>query len=117
LFAIKIKLFCFFQFEKFFKKSSLILFLNKKDLFEEKISQPDNRFREFFPDYNGPDRNPESSQDFILSRFVDLLPEKRQKKSFYQHFTCATDTQNIKNIFKVVRNRILQDHMKDVGLK
>ena len=100
----------------FFKKSSLILFLNKKDLFEEKITQPDNRFRELFPDFEGPDFHPESARDFILSKFVELLPEKRRKKSFYQHFTCATDTQNVKTIFKVVRNRILQDHMKDIGI-
>ena len=108
--------FLFFQFEKFFENSGLILFLNKKDQFEEKILQPNNRLLEHFPDYDGPARDPESAKTYFLSRFTELLPAKRQE-SFYSHFTCATDTENIKNIFKVVRQKILEGHLQEIGLK
>ena len=39
-----------------FKKSSVILFLNKKDLLEEKILQSD--LADFFPDYTGTQNAP-----------------------------------------------------------
>jgi hypothetical protein len=41
-----------FQFAQVFRASGLILFLNKTDLFEEKVSRPDNRVSEFFPDFS-----------------------------------------------------------------
>jgi hypothetical protein len=105
-----------FQFEKFFMNSGLILFLNKKDQFQEKILQPNNHLLQNFPDYDGPARDPESAQAYFLSRFTELLSPKRQE-SFYHHFTCATDTENIKNIFKVVRQKILEGHLIEIGLK
>ena len=32
----------------------------------------------------------------------------------YPHFTCATDTNNIKTIFEAVKNHILQAHIQEV---
>ena len=107
-----------FQFEEHFENSGLILFLNKKDVFEEKISARDNRIPDFFPDYDGPATDRESVKGFILSKFEELLPEQRRRDGrFYHHFTCATDTENINNIFMVVRDRILHEHLREIGLR
>jgi len=89
-----------------FTNSSVILFLNKKDLLEEKIlyshlvdyfPEFDGKFvtREFFCWRNltnkffpGPPRDPIAAREFILKMFVDLNPDA--DKIIYSHFTCAT---------------------------
>ena len=38
-----------------FKKKSIILFLNKTDLFDEKILQ--SNLKDYFPEYQGPERD------------------------------------------------------------
>ncbi|XP_053704440.1 guanine nucleotide-binding protein subunit alpha-11-like isoform X1 [Synchiropus splendidus] len=88
---------------KLFRKSSVILFLNKIDLLEEKVMH--SHLVDYFPEFDGPQRDVEAVKDFILHMFVCL---NMMKKSFYYHFTCATDTDNIRFVFKAVKDHILQ---------
>ena len=37
-------------------------------------------------------------------------------KPIYSHFTCATDTQNIKFVFNSVRDHILHTHLREFNL-
>ncbi|XP_058791375.1 guanine nucleotide-binding protein G(q) subunit alpha isoform X2 [Phymastichus coffea] len=69
-----------------FQHSSVILFLNKKDLLEEKIMY--SHLVDYFPEYDGPQRDPTAAREFILRMFVDLNPDS--EKIIYSHFTCAT---------------------------
>ena len=85
---------------KFFDKSSIILFLNKFDLFTEKINNTNHHLRLYFPHYNGPDHDVSAAKEFIESQFLSHNPVKG--KLIYPHFTTATDTSNIKVVFKVV---------------
>ena len=71
-----------------FEKSSVILFLNKKDLFEEKIQH--SHLVDYFPEFDGPPRDPLAGREFILKMFVELNPDP--EKIIYSHFTCATGT-------------------------
>lgn len=59
----------------FFVKSSLILFLNKKDLFEEKIKSKNIRDYPSFSDYDGKDADYEAGNTFkqFIWLFCDLL--------------------------------------------
>ncbi|XP_060694007.1 guanine nucleotide-binding protein G(q) subunit alpha isoform X2 [Hemiscyllium ocellatum] len=75
-----------------FQNSSVILFLNKKDLLEEKIMY--SHLVDYFPEYDGPQRDAQAAREFILKMFVDLNPDS--DKIIYSHFTCATDTENIR---------------------
>ncbi|KAF6777023.1 hypothetical protein AHF37_02805 [Paragonimus kellicotti] len=75
-----------------FQQSSVMLFLNKKDLLEEKVLY--SHLVDYFPEYDGPQRDAESARDFILKMFVELNPDPH--KIIYSHFTCATDTENIR---------------------
>ena len=61
---------------------------------------------------SGPKQDYESAREFICRMFVNCRPEKAT--SIYPHFTCATDTNNIKYIFEVVKNHILQSHIIEV---
>lgn len=69
-----------------------ILFLNKIDLFAEKL--PRSPLGDYFPDYNGGD-NYDAACDYLLHRFVSLN-QSAATKQIYAHYTCATDTQQIK---------------------
>lgn len=95
-----------------FQQSSIILFLNKTDLLKEKIQKSD--LVTYFPDYDGPSQDAKSAQDFILKMFVDLNPDT--EKIIYSHFTCATDTENIRFVFAAVKDTILQLNLKEYNL-
>jgi len=72
--------------------SHQILFLNKIDLFAEKLSY--SRLGDYFPDFPGGD-NYDLACDYLLHRFVSLN-QSAASKQIYAHYTCATDTQQIK---------------------
>ncbi|CAM4937158.1 unnamed protein product [Rotaria socialis] len=76
-----------------FTNSSVILFLNKKDLLEEKIMH--SHLVDYFPEFDGPKRDAQAAREFILKMYVDLNPDS--DKIIYSHFTCATENK-LKNI-------------------
>ena len=96
---------------KFFDKSSIILFLNKLDLFTEKINNTNHHLRLYFPQYNGPDHDVSAAKEFISGQF---LARNIKERIIYTHFTTATDTSNIKVVFKVVLDTIIQQSFKSV---
>lgn len=69
-----------------------ILFLNKIDLFADKL--PHSPLGDYFPDYTGGD-NYDLACEYLLHRFVSLN-QNAATKQIYAHYTCATDTQQIK---------------------
>lgn len=97
---------------QWFQRSSVMLFLNKKDLLEEKIMYSDLAVH--FPDYGGPPQDAVAAQKFILDMFHSLNPDR--KKVIYAHYTCATDTENMRFVFLVVRDTILQINLEDYNL-
>uniref|UniRef100_A0ACB8F4R0 Guanine nucleotide-binding protein G(T) subunit alpha-2 n=1 Tax=Sphaerodactylus townsendi TaxID=933632 RepID=A0ACB8F4R0_9SAUR len=97
---------------KFFAATSIILFLNKKDLFEQKIQKV--HLNICFPDYDGPNTY-EDAGNYIKLQFLDLNMRK-DVKEIYSHMTCATDTQNVKFVFDAVTDVIIKENLKDCGL-
>ncbi|NP_999835.1 guanine nucleotide-binding protein G(q) alpha subunit [Strongylocentrotus purpuratus] len=95
-----------------FQNSSVILFLNKKDLLEEKIMH--SHLVDYFPEFDGPSRDATAAREFILKMFVELNPDS--DKIIYSHFTCATDTENIRFVFAAVKDTILQLNLKEYNL-
>ena len=77
---------------EWFKRKPIILFLNKIDLFAEKL--PRSPLGDYFPDYTGGD-NYDLACEYLLHRFVSLN-QNAATKQIYAHYTCATDTQQIK---------------------
>ncbi|XP_075267005.1 guanine nucleotide-binding protein subunit alpha-14 isoform X1 [Opisthocomus hoazin] len=95
-----------------FLNSSVILFLNKKDLLEEKIMY--SHLISYFPEYRGPKQDVKAARDFILKLYQDQNPDK--EKVIYSHFTCATDTENIRFVFAAVKDTILQLNLREFNL-
>jgi len=97
---------------RWFVKTSIILFLNKIDLFAEKL--PRSPLGDYFPDYTGGD-NYDAACDYLLHRFVSLN-QSALTKQIYAHYTCATDTQQIKFVLSAIQDILLQLHLRECGL-
>ena len=63
---------------------------------------------------SGPN-NFDDAKNYIRQRF-EALNKKRDKKEIYTHFTCATDTGNIRFVFDAVTDVIIKKHLREVGL-
>ncbi|GAA6044296.1 hypothetical protein JCM8097_006752 [Rhodosporidiobolus ruineniae] len=96
---------------RWFVRTSIILFLNKIDLFREKL--PRSPIANFFPDYTG-GSDLQAACDYFSSRFVSL--NQSSAKQIYTHFTCATDTNQIKFVLSAVNDIIIQVNLRDCGL-
>jgi hypothetical protein len=106
-----------------------ILFLNKIDLFAEKL--PRSPLGDYFPDYTG-GHDYNAACEYLLQRFVSLN-QSAATKQIYAHYTCATDTNQIRCMYsyfsrKALRSRrllvvlnaisdiLLQIHLRECGL-
>ena len=95
---------------EWFKKCSIILFLNFTDLFREKLKKyPLNTY---FPSYDG-GADFDKATRFIFDRFQEL---NRNNLPIFPHLTCATDTSNIRFVFNAVRETVVQNSLKNNGL-
>eukprot|EP00475_Leptophrys_vorax_P005414 TRINITY_DN13276_c0_g1_i1.p1 TRINITY_DN13276_c0_g1~~TRINITY_DN13276_c0_g1_i1.p1 ORF type:complete len:367 (+),score=82.77 TRINITY_DN13276_c0_g1_i1:108-1208(+) len=98
---------------RWFVHSPIILFLNKRDLFEQKIrSVP---LSEFFPDYTGGESY-ELGLDFIRNKFLSRVPPKRLEQT-YVHVTCATDKDNVAHVFNDVKEIFIKKNLAESGLQ
>ena len=95
---------------RWFCHSSIILFLNKVDIFRHKLQT--TPLENYFPDYRGGPQTHKAAK-FILLKFVSL---NRARLRIYPHLTCATDTSNITMVFEAVTETILQNSLKQSGI-
>ena len=96
---------------RWFTNTSIILFLNKIDLFKNKLSR--TPLHHFMDDYYG-DSSYESASDYMLRKFISL--HKTPNKQIYPHFTCATDTTQVKFVMAAVNDILIQAALRESGL-
>ena len=99
---------------QFFKNSAIILFLNKKDLFETKIKRVNIRDSEPFKDFTGKDGDYQAGVNYFVKKFKDLNSTFKDRP-VYHHVTCATDTANVRLCFDLCREIILNNALGDAG--
>uniref|UniRef100_A0A8C6TLI2 Adenylate cyclase-inhibiting G alpha protein n=1 Tax=Neogobius melanostomus TaxID=47308 RepID=A0A8C6TLI2_9GOBI len=97
---------------KWFTQTSIILFLNKKDLFEEKVTR--SPLTICYPEYTG-GHSYEEAAAYIQCQFEDLN-KRKDTKEIYTHFTCATDTKNVQFVFDAVTDVIIKFNLREIGL-
>jgi G-protein alpha subunit len=129
--------------ERFLQTASIILFLNKTDVFQEKIQKKD--LEDFFPDYArfhlknenvicSPKKDSAAAIQFILSKYAEVIrkhaesgfgcdfkkrtnsTDSEQEHMLYSHLTCATDKENMKFITAAVEDHILRSAVSEINL-
>jgi guanine nucleotide-binding protein subunit alpha, other len=96
-----------------FIKSTLILILNKIDLFREKLRKsPITDYG--FTDYHGSKDDYKAASTYFLNKFRSL--NRNTEKEIHGHFTNATDTNLLRITMSSVQNMILQRTMKQLIL-
>jgi len=93
-----------------FRNTTFILFLNKVDLFKDKIGRID--LKSCFENYTG-GLNFEAASAFIKARFLE---QNQSPHVIYTHFTCAISTENIEFVFRCVRETVLKKILNEVIL-
>lgn len=96
---------------EWFSNSSIILFLNKKDLFANKLKR--RKLGSYFPEYSG-DNSYEDASAFMRKRFESL--NRKHTKGLYTHFTCATDTNNMQFALLSLTDIIIKNNLNDYGV-
>lgn len=64
--------------------------------------------------FPGPKNDPKAAREFILQMYQEQNPDR--EKTIYSHFTCATDTENIRFVFAAVKDTILRHNLKEFNL-
>ncbi|KAK5660507.1 hypothetical protein OQA88_13055 [Cercophora sp. LCS_1] len=95
---------------RWFMRSSIILFLNKVDIFKQKLGR--SPLGNYFPDYSG-GNDVNKAAKYLLWRFNQV---NRAHLNLYPHLTQATDTSNIRLVFAAVKETILNNALKDSGI-
>lgn len=91
---------------EWFAETSVILFLNKKDLFAEKIKKVP--LSTYFKEFKGSSYH--ESVDFIKALF--RARNHNPNKDIYMHVTCATDKNQMQQVFNDVKDIIIKKVIK-----
>ncbi|XP_040918435.1 guanine nucleotide-binding protein G(o) subunit alpha-like isoform X2 [Toxotes jaculatrix] len=97
-----------------FNSTSLILFMNKTDLFREKILHSGRHLRFYLSSYTGADGDVDAAAHHITAMFSAC--NSSPGKLVYHHFTTATDTTNIQVVFHMVIDQIIKQNLAAVQL-
>lgn len=96
---------------QWFLNSSIVLFLNKTDLFCKKIATIP--LSDYFEDFSGDNKSFEEAAEFLRDKFLSLNQYRLQ---IYPYLTCATDTENISMVFQAVEETVLANALRDTGI-
>jgi len=96
-----------------FKETAVILFLNKRDMFEDKIRKVPLTVCPIFASYSGL-----QTYDAGIEAIEEAFQAKNHNrdKVIYSHVTCATDTTNVAAVFHAVKDIIIRRALGDAGL-
>jgi GTPase SAR1 family protein len=98
-----------------FKKTSMILFLNKRDLFDAKLKKKDMTCWRNNAELKAAGQDYDKCLTYIKGEFLskNKEPELRQ---VYVHATCATDTSNISFVMESVFDIILKENLRKLAV-
>lgn len=100
---------------QWFKSTSIILFLNKNDVFERKVEHSD--IKNFFPDFDGEPRDARAGREYFRRRFGRLAQKANTKeREIYIHVTTATDTAMLRVVMAAVEDTIISNNIREIML-
>lgn len=96
-----------------FADTAFILFLNKLDLFSDKLAA--TPLTDCFPDYSG--SSEENALAFIQTKFVAQKSfDHVGRAQIFCHRTSAIDTKQFSTVFSAVRSKLLNDILRETGV-
>eukprot|EP01006_Ploeotia_vitrea_P039528 TRINITY_DN66356_c1_g15_i1.p1 TRINITY_DN66356_c1_g15~~TRINITY_DN66356_c1_g15_i1.p1 ORF type:complete len:368 (+),score=205.95 TRINITY_DN66356_c1_g15_i1:123-1226(+) len=99
---------------RWFRDTAMIIFLNKADLFQEKLVNAGASLNRLFPDYSG-GADFDAATDFIVNKFLEQN-RNGYISEIYAHVTTATDTNNIRFTFNAVKDIVIKKRLRECGL-
>jgi guanine nucleotide-binding protein subunit alpha, other len=97
---------------EWFKDKPIILFLNKIDIFREKLTR--SPIKAHFPDYPGKEGDEEAAKKYFSERFRSI--NKTTGREIYIYFTNATDTNLLKQTMQAVQDMLIQKNLQRLVL-
>ncbi len=91
----------------YFAKTPIMLFLNKKDIFEEKIQYSDIVKVSHFNDYGGPPNDFDYGVLYFIQKFEEQL--EGEFSDNFIHVTNATDTTNMEFVLNASRLIVMKE--------
>merc|ERR1740123_2590645 len=96
---------------KIFEETPIILLLNKKDLFANKIKGFSITVDPTFDDFDGSNAyNFEETTAFIRKKFKAV--NSSCDRMMYVHLTCALDEENVSSVFKGISLLTMRNNLK-----
>ncbi|XP_049602151.1 guanine nucleotide-binding protein G(o) subunit alpha-like isoform X1 [Syngnathus scovelli] len=96
-----------------FKLTSVILFMNKTDLFQEKILLSGRHLRFYISTFQGADADVDAAARHITTMF---LTSNADNRLIFHHFITAIDTANIQAVFQVAIEQIMKHNLTTTQL-
>ncbi|GAA5826440.1 hypothetical protein JCM11251_002369 [Rhodosporidiobolus azoricus] len=96
---------------KWFANASVILFLNKTDLFRQKLAL--YKLADYMPEYAGPNTF-EATSSFLAQRFGELYTNPN--RALIMHLTCATDSGQIRPVLAAVQEQVISSNLINAGM-
>lgn len=97
---------------RWFQDTAVVLFLNKSDLFREKLKHFPISI--YFDDYVGDPKDFDASAVHIKEHFESR--NRTECKDIYTHVTCATDTNNVDRVFCATKDIVIRSSLRKGGL-
>lgn len=97
---------------EWFKHKPIILFLNKIDLFRDKLKH--SPIKAHFPDYSGAEGDENAATQFFANKFRTI--NKNSNREIYIHFTNATDTNLLRATMQSVQDILIQKQLNKLIL-
>jgi len=95
-----------------FAKATVVLFLNKSDLFASKLKTA--QMSDTFSDFKG-GSDAKAGAKYLLGKFEERLPDGAAKDTLQCHVTCALDTEQIRTVFVAIRTSLTERALSDIG--
>lgn len=96
------------------KQTPIFLTLNKKDVFEKKLKEKPELFKESYPGFEGDINNLDECIEHVKKYFVKQLPQERinnkEGQPFETFVTCAIDQKSSSEFFQAIFSKIVSAH-------